>query len=81
MSTSKQTHLKEILQVKATIDPVEEVALRVTFLQNYLVHSQSNGFVLGISGGQDSCLAGRLCQMAVEQLREQTGKDYLFIAL
>jgi len=27
--------------------------------------------VLGIAGGQDSCLAGRLCQLAVEGLRDE----------
>jgi len=28
-----------------------------------------------------SCLAARLCQLAVEELRAETGKDYVFIAL
>lgn len=55
--------------------------MRVRFLQDYVTYSQQNGFVLGISGGQDSCLAGRLCEMAVTQLREQTGRDYTFMAL
>ncbi|RIO08879.1 NAD(+) synthase, partial [Mammaliicoccus sciuri] len=45
---------------------------------------QSHGFiqslVLGISGGQDSTLAGRLCQIAVEQLREE-GRNVRFIAV
>jgi NAD+ synthase len=76
-----QGQIRETLQVKATIDLAEEVAFRVKFLQDYLTHSGMNGFVLSISGGQDSCLAGRLCQMAIEQLREQTGRNYVFIAL
>jgi NAD+ synthase len=81
MGTATQDRIIDALGVKATIDPAEEVAARVTFLQDYLTRSRRNGFVLGISGGQDSCLAGRLCQMAVEQLRERTGRSYLFIAL
>jgi NAD+ synthase len=81
MATTKQRHVIEALHVRAVIDPAEEVAFRVRFLQDYLRYSQRNGFVLGISGGQDSCLAGRLCQMAVEQLREQSGGEYVFLAL
>ncbi len=38
--------------------------------------------MLGISGGQDSTLAGKLCQMAISELREETGDDALqFIAV
>jgi len=81
MTTTTQHRIREVLHTKATIEPAEEVAVRVQFLQDYLTSSQRNGFVLSISGGQDSCLAGRLCQMAVEKLREQTGRAYMFLAL
>ena len=81
MTTTQQGRIIETLHTKATIDPAEEVAFRVKFLKDYVTHSHMHGFVLGISGGQDSSLAGRLCQMAVEELRTQTGQDYLFIAL
>ena len=64
-----------------TIDPAREVTFRVQFLKDYLLASGRNGFALSISGGQDSALAGRLCQLAVEELHTQTGQDYLFIAL
>jgi NAD+ synthase len=38
--------------------------------------------VLGISGGQDSSLAGRLAQLAIEELRAETGDaTYQFIAV
>ena len=38
--------------------------------------------MLGISGGQDSTLAGRLAQLAMEELRAETGDDsYKFIAV
>ncbi len=81
MTTAKQKQISEVLHTKAAIDPAQEVAFRVQFLKDYLLNSHMNGLVLGISGGQDSSLAGRLCQLAVEELRTQTGKDYLFIAL
>jgi len=57
--------------VKPEIDPASEVEQRVRFLQDYLRASGARGFVLGISGGLDSTLAGRLAQLAVEGLREQ----------
>ena len=63
-----QAHIIEELGVKATIDPAEEVRRRVQFLVDYLKASGAAGFVLGISGGLDSTLAGRLCQLAVEEL-------------
>jgi NAD+ synthase len=81
MTTAKQRRIMEALHTKAVIDPAQEVAFRVQFLQDYLISSGRNGFVLSISGGQDSALAGRLCQLAVEDLRTQTGKDALFIVL
>ena len=81
MTTAKQRRIMEALHTKAAIDPAQEVAFRVQFLKDYLLSSCRNGFVLSISGGQDSALAGRLCQLAVEELRTQAGKDALFIAL
>jgi NAD+ synthase len=59
------------LNVQPSVDPAEQVRLRIDFLKNYLLTSGSAGFVLGISGGQDSSLAGRLCQLAVEELRAE----------
>ncbi|TFD22055.1 ammonia-dependent NAD(+) synthetase [Cryobacterium sp. TMT4-10] len=56
------------LHVSPQIDPAAEVRRRVQFLVDYLVRTGAKGFVLGISGGQDSSLAGRLCQLAVEHL-------------
>ena len=56
------------LNVQATIDPATEIERRVGFLVDYLTATGASGLVLGISGGQDSSLAGRLCQLAVERL-------------
>ncbi|MBW4032789.1 MAG: ammonia-dependent NAD(+) synthetase [Acidobacteria bacterium] len=68
------------LHVQPTIDPAAEVARRVGFLADYLTATGSAGFVLGISGGQDSSLAGRLCQLAVQRLAA-SGVDASFIAV
>jgi len=60
--------------VQPAIDPAEEVERRVQFLTDYLATTHTKGFVLGISGGIDSTLAGRLAQLAVERVREQGGE-------
>ncbi len=71
------------LGVKASIDPQEEIRKTVDFLKAYLrKHSFLKTYVLGISGGQDSTLAGKLAQMAIAELREETSdKAYQFIAV
>ena len=70
------------LGVKPNIDPKEEIRKSVDFLKAYMLkHPFLKTYVLGISGGQDSTLAGRLAQLAVEELRSETGKDYQFIAI
>ena len=56
------------LGAKPTIDAAEEVARRVEFLVDYLTTTGAAGFVLGISGGQDSTLAGKLAQMAADKV-------------
>lgn len=56
------------LRVQPVIQARAEVDARIGFLVDYAKTSGAKGFVLGISGGQDSTLAGRLCQLAVEQL-------------
>ncbi|MFI6522872.1 ammonia-dependent NAD(+) synthetase [Spirillospora sp. NPDC050679] len=68
------------LGVKATIDPKQEIRQRVDFLKDYLRSTPTKGYVLGISGGQDSTLAGRLCQLACEELRAE-GHEAAFVAV
>lgn len=63
-----------------SIDPAEQVRLRVGFLKDYLTSTGAAGLVLGISGGQDSTLAGRLGQLAVEELRSE-GREAHFTAV
>ena len=55
------------------IDPAAEVERRVAFLVDYLAATGASGFVLGISGGVDSTVGGRLAQLAVERRRAQLG--------
>ena len=69
-----QQQISEALGVKAEIDPEVEVERRVAFLVDYLRVTGAKGFVLGISGGQDSTLAGRLAQLAVERVRAEGGE-------
>lgn len=64
------------------INPSMEVKRRVTFLKEYLQAGPAKGFVLGISGGLDSSLAGKLCQLAVDELKTETGDEtYKFVAV
>ncbi|GAA3436868.1 hypothetical protein [Kutzneria kofuensis] len=68
------------LGVKPTIEPKVEVRQRVDFLKDYLRSTPAKGFVLGISGGQDSTLTGKLCQLAAEELRAE-GHEATFVAV
>ncbi|MGP7815859.1 ammonia-dependent NAD(+) synthetase [Niallia sp. 01092] len=77
---SLQQQIIKALHVQPEIDPKGEIKKRVTFLKEYVKKAKAKGFVLGISGGQDSSLAGRLAQLAAEQLREE-GYDATFIAV
>ena len=75
-----QAQIIEEMGVKPEIDPAAEVAARVDFLASYLRATKTNGFVLGISGGVDSSLAGKLCQLAVEKLSFD-GVEAAFVAV
>lgn len=82
MSTIREEILNE-MKVKPQIDPVKEVRARVDFLKTYLTkYSFIKTLVLGISGGQDSTLAGKICQMAITEMREESqNEEYQFIAV
>ena len=75
-----QRHIIQALGVSPTIDAANEIENRVGFLSDYLAATGANGFVLGISGGQDSTLAGRLGQEAVDKQRA-LGRDVEFVAV
>lgn len=76
----QQARIIADLHVSPEIDPAGEVERRVGFLVDYLRTTGAAGFVLGISGGQDSTLAGRLAQLAVERLAAE-GTDADFVAV
>ncbi|WP_293697633.1 ammonia-dependent NAD(+) synthetase [uncultured Agrococcus sp.] len=75
-----QRTIVQEMGVKPEIDPAAEVEARVTFLCEYLRATGAGGFVLGISGGVDSSLAGRLAQLAVERLAAE-GVEADFVAV
>lgn len=80
--TNTQREIISELNTHADIDPAKEIAARVDFLVDYLKSSHTKGFVLGISGGQDSTLAGRLAQLAVEKARgEGVEADFYAVRL
>ncbi|MPV38953.1 ammonia-dependent NAD(+) synthetase [Georgenia subflava] len=68
-----QAAIIDELGVKPEIDPQQEIEARVRFLSEYVRTVGAHGLVLGISGGLDSTLAGRLAQLAVERLRQEGG--------
>ncbi|MFD1802746.1 ammonia-dependent NAD(+) synthetase [Mixta tenebrionis] len=80
---SLQQEIIAALGVKPTIDAQEEIRTSVEFLKSYLkTYPFIKTLVLGISGGQDSTLCGKLSQLAISELREETGdKQYQFIAV
>lgn len=70
------------LHVQPTIDPALEVRRSVDFLKNYLLQNpQYTSYVIAVSGGQDSTLAGKLARLATQELTEETGQTYQLIAI
>jgi len=75
-----QSRIIAALNVLPVIDAAAEIERRVGFLCDYLRATGARGLVLGISGGQDSSLAGRLSQLAVDRLAAE-GASVEFIAV
>ncbi len=75
-----QAKIIEEMGVRPTIDPAEEIHNRIAFLKDYIRSTGTKGFVLGISGGLDSTLAGKLAQRAAEELRHD-GIEAEFVAV
>jgi NAD+ synthase len=63
-----QEQIRIDLQVPEAFDAGHEAQRRVEFLADYLRASGASGYVLGISGGIDSTVTGRLAQLACEQV-------------
>lgn len=76
MMDSLQKQIVEEMMVTPNIDSKEEIRRSIDFMKSYLKkHSFLKSLVLGISGGQDSTLLGKLAQMAVNEMNEETGSD------
>lgn len=76
----RQHEIITALGAKPHIHPKEALQQRTDFLVDYLEESGATGFALGISGGQDSLLAGMLAQDAVRR-RRALGHKATFHAL
>jgi len=76
----KSEVIKE-MRVLPEIDVEHEIQRRTQFIKDMLSESGLRCLVLGISGGIDSCTLGRLAQLAVNELNQESRGDYQFIAV
>ncbi|MGE5299200.1 MAG: ammonia-dependent NAD(+) synthetase [Acidobacteriota bacterium] len=76
----RQRQIITELNVEPAIDPLHEFYKRSQFLADYLAGTALNGYVLGISGGQDSLLAGLMAQRAANICKAE-GREAAFHAL
>lgn len=80
--TELQKQIVEEMGVLPKIDPQKEMRKSVDFLKAYLKKNPFfKGYALGISGGQDSTLTGKLAQMAIDELNEEEPGKYSFVAI
>ncbi|WCM90881.1 ammonia-dependent NAD(+) synthetase [Acidovorax sp. NCPPB 3576] len=75
-----QQQILQSLSVMREFDAEAELERRVDFLAQYLARSGRRSYVLGISGGVDSLVAGCLAQRAVAR-RRASGDNARFIAM
>ena len=78
-----QQEIIQALHAKPEIDPQQEIRTSIDFMKDYLKKNTFlEGLTLGISGGQDSTLVGKLAQMAINELNEEVGTEqYKFYAI
>jgi len=76
-----EQQIRDEMRVLPSIDPEFEITRRVSFIKHQLKKAHCHHLVLGISGGIDSSTCGRLAQLAVNELNQETGNDYQFIAV
>jgi NAD+ synthase len=75
-------HIINEMKVLPKIDTEYEIKRRIEFIQQQLQIASMKTLVLGISGGVDSTTCGRLAQLAVEGLNQQSNSNtYQFIAV
>ena len=80
MDKVQQAEIIAELQVVQDFNAQQELQRRINFLADYVKHNGLRGYVLGISGGVDSTVAGRIAQLACEKLRA-AGYDARFVAM
>ena len=77
-----QQEIIQALGARPQIDTDGEIRRSVDFLKSYLqTYPFIKSLVLGISGGQDSTLTGKLCQQAINELRAEGDDSRQFIAV
>lgn len=78
-----QNEIIQAVKVNSVINPTDEIRKSVEMLKEYLKkHPFLKSLVLGISGGQDSTLTGKLAQIAIDELNAEIGEEcYSFIAV
>jgi NAD+ synthase len=82
MATSQQQKIIAALHTSPTIDVAREIEKRIAFIKHSLESAGAKSLVLGLSGGVDSTTAGKLAQMACDQLNaELETQEYQFIAV
>jgi NAD+ synthase len=82
MATSQQQKIIAALHTSPTIDVAGEIEKRIAFIKHSLESAGAKSLVLGLSGGVDSTTAGKLAQMACDQLNaELETQEYQFIAV
>lgn len=79
--TDLQKIIVNEMKVKPSIDSKKEIEEIKSFIKDYVQsHSFIKSLVLGISGGQDSTLVGKLAQLSVDELNKE-GHHCKFIAV
>lgn len=83
-ATNRGAEIRSTLQVNPALQDEaalkREIERRIDFIKTAVRQSHTRALVLGISGGVDSTTAGKLCQMAVEALRQE-GYEAHFYAM
>ena len=74
-------HIIAQMRVLPEIDADVEIQRRVKFIKQQLRDAGMTSLVLGISGGVDSTTCGRLAQLAINELNDEHGAGYQFIAV
>ncbi|CAL4320244.1 NH(3)-dependent NAD(+) synthetase [Buchnera aphidicola (Eriosoma grossulariae)] len=78
-----QKYIIKLLNVKPVINSKKEIQKCINLIELYLNQNPKiKTLVVGISGGQDSTLTGKLCQMAIQKIRtKKNDLSYNLIAV